>query len=70
MNIKLTKREYDVLLRLPMQNIDIADELGLKVTYIEQIVYRIMSKLHVNNRTAAVVQAIKHELVEIYNFIL
>jgi DNA-binding NarL/FixJ family response regulator len=68
--LRFSKREYDVLIRLAKTNIDIADELGLKESYIIQIVYKIMNKLQVSTRAAAIIQAMKHEIVSLYNFIV
>ncbi len=68
--LRFSKREYDVLIRLAKTNIDIADELGLKETYVTQVVYKIMSKLHVDTRAGAIIQAMKHEIVSLYNFIV
>lgn len=68
--LRFSKREYDVLIRLAKTNIDIADELGLKETYINQVVYKIMTKLSVSTRAAAIIQAMKHEIVSLYNFIV
>lgn len=68
--LRLSKREYDVLKRLAMPNIDIADELGLKESYINNVAHRICLKLGVSTRTGAVIQAVKRRLIDIYNFIL
>jgi len=68
--LRFSKREYDVLIRLAKTNIDIADELGLKESYIIQIVYKIMNKLQVSTRAAAIIQAMKYEIVSLYNFIV
>lgn len=67
-NVRLTKREYDILIRLAMSNIDIADELGLTESYVNQVAYRISLKLGTHSRTGAVIQAIKHNLVTPWNF--
>ena len=62
----LTKREKDVLLLVTKgeSNKSIADKLVLSEITVKSLLYSIFKKLHVTNRTQAVLRAIQLNLVE------
>lgn len=62
----LTERELEILLLLAQgkQNQDIADELFIALKTVKTHVSNVLSKLHVTDRTQAVIYAFKHGLVE------
>ncbi len=61
----LTQRERELLALMTrgMNNTDIAAELGIAVPTVKFHVSNILSKLHADNRTEAVLTALKHRLV-------
>ena len=62
----LTPRELDVLLRIAkgMTNVEIAADLGLRVSTIENYTHNIYGKLQVPNRAAAVTVGYGHGWIE------
>jgi len=68
--ISLTKREYDVLLRLAKSDADIANELNISINSVRQITKHLFFKLNVHSRAGAVIRALQYELINIYNFSL
>jgi len=67
--IRLTSREYDVLVRLSKQNKDIAKELGTTVGLVNKYYYYLSAKLNATTRTEVVIKALKEGLVDIWDFI-
>lgn len=61
----LTQREREILALMTrgLNNQEIADELSVAVPTVKFHITNILSKLHVENRTEAVLKAIKHKLV-------
>ena len=61
----LTQRERDMLLLMArgLSNHDISQQLGIAVPTVKFHVSNVMSKLAADNRTAAVVVALRHKLV-------
>lgn len=68
--IRLTKREYEVLARLALTNIEIGDEFGISECGVRFHVRSLMLKLNARTRTEIVIKAIRQNLISIYNFIL
>lgn len=66
--IRLTPREYDVLVRLPMTEYDIANELTISVHAVRQYTHKLFRKFNVHNKASAIIKALRYELVDIYNF--
>lgn len=65
--ITLTKREYEVLVRLTKNAIDIADELCTSEANVRKVTANIFNKLNVNTKAAALIRAQRLELVALYN---
>jgi DNA-binding NarL/FixJ family response regulator len=63
----LTDRERDVLhlMALGLSNADIASQRGVALPTVKFHIGNIMSKLHAGNRTAAVLAALRHQLVSL-----
>lgn len=61
-----TERERDVLQQMAygLKNEDIADQLFISVSTVKTHVHRILQKLNAQDRTQAVVFAIRHRLVK------
>lgn len=53
----LTDRDHEVLIRLSLQNEEIASELDMKPSTVEKFVEAILAKLEVSTRTAATLKA-------------
>lgn len=66
--IHLTKREYDVIIRLSKTNAEIASELDISEETIKSYYYHLSRKLNAHTRTEVVLKAIKYGIVSIYNF--
>ncbi len=62
-DLTLREREILVLMARGLNNQEIADELAVAVPTVKFHVTNILGKLHADNRTEAVLQAIKHKLV-------
>lgn len=62
----LTQRERDLLLLLArgLSNLEISAQLGIAVPTVKFHVSNVMSKLGAENRTAAVLVALRHKLVD------
>ena len=67
LNARLTPRETDLLQLMAqgLTNSDIARRLNIAMPTVKFHVGHIMSKLNVENRTAAVLAALRHKLVEL-----
>ena len=63
---ELTSREMEILLLMAQgkTNQEIADELFIALKTVKTHVSNILSKLHVQDRTQAVIYAFKHSLVK------
>jgi NarL family two-component system response regulator LiaR len=63
----LTDRERDLLqlMALGLSNADIAQRLGVAVSTVKFHIGNIMSKLQAGNRTAAVLEALRYQLVSL-----
>ena len=61
----LTQREREILALMTrgLNNQEIAAELGVAMSTVKFHITNILSKLHVDNRTEAVLSALKHKLV-------
>jgi NarL family two-component system response regulator LiaR len=62
-DLTMREREILVLMARGLNNQDIADQLAVAVPTVKFHVTNILGKLHADNRTEAVLQAIKHKLV-------
>ncbi len=62
----LTKRELEVLTQLTkgLKNKEIGDKLCISLSTVKTHIYRIMSKLNVNSRNKAGIEAKKMGLIE------
>ncbi len=54
----LTEREIDVLIRLDLRNREIADELGIQLQKVENVIFSILKKLNTETRTQAALKAV------------
>lgn len=54
----LTEREIDVLIRLDLRNREIADELGIQLKKVEDVIFSILKKLNTETRTQAALKAV------------
>lgn len=70
MGLKLTNREYQILLRMGKEYADIAHELGLQINTVVTYTNRIKAKLNTHNKTSTVLKAIQIGLVDPYQFII
>ena len=70
MAIRFTKREYQVLARLGKDDADIANELNIGLGTVRTYNARIFAKLGARTRTAAVLKAIRMDIVSVYHFII
>lgn len=68
--IRLTPREYDVLIRFAKKSEDIAQELEISLPRVKGVYTQLAGKFDVCTRTAIVIKALKLGLVDLDSFIL
>ena len=68
--IKLTPREYDVLIRLAKPKKKIAEELGVSVGMVAKYYWRLSAKITSETRAELVLKAQIMGLVDLDDFIL
>lgn len=70
MTTKLTKREYDILMRACWSDADTANQLNLAPTTVRNYWVSLFRKLQVRNKAMAVVKAMRLNLISVYHFII
>ena len=70
MNIKLTRREYQMLQYACLSNADIANLLNIKVNTVEVYMQNVKKILGAKNKQEMIVQAIKYNIMSVHNFVL
>jgi DNA-binding NarL/FixJ family response regulator len=70
MKIKLSKREYDVLVRLGFADADIANQLNIRICTVKTYVRALKMKFGADTRGKVILYAIRKDIVNPYNFIL
>lgn len=65
--LHLTKREYEVLIRLTMSDADIANELSTSTSNVRSAVNILFKKFNAQSRAEALIKALRYELVSLYN---
>ena len=70
MTTKLTKREYDILMRACWSDADTANQLNLAPTTVRNYWVSVFKKLQVRNKAMAVVKAMRLNLISVYHFII
>ena len=64
----LSKRELEILRRLPMENYDIANELNISYSTVRTHVRRIYEKLEVQSKIECALKALKLGIVHLNEF--
>ncbi|DAA89114.1 TPA: hypothetical protein CPT87_02690 [Candidatus Gastranaerophilales bacterium HUM_5] len=70
MATKLTKREFDILMRACWSDADTANQLNLAPTTVRNYWVALFRKLQVNNKAMAAIKAMRLGLISIYHFII
>ena len=70
MTTKLTKREYDILIRAGWSDADTANQLGLSPVTVRNYWVTIFHKLQAHGKAQAALKAMRLGLVNIYHFII
>ena len=65
--LHITKREYEVLIRLTMSDADIANELSTSTHNVRSAVNILFKKFNAQSRAEALIKALRYELVSLYN---
>lgn len=68
--IILSKREYEVLQYITRENAEIAFKLGISINTVIAHFASIYKKFGVHSRVEAVIFAIKHDIMNVYQFIV
>lgn len=68
MGIKLTPKEYSILVLIAHDYAEVANQLNRSKVAILQSVERMFNKLHVHSKTELVIKAIRLGLISVYNF--
>lgn len=66
--VKLTPREYDVLIRLHMTTKEIADDLGVSIPTINTMYQVLAKKFNAKSRTGIVLNALRYGVIELGAF--
>ena len=69
MATKLTKREFDVLMRAAFTDADTANQLGLSPITVRFHWVNILNKLNARNKAHAMVVALRLDLISKYQFL-
>ena len=70
MATKLTKREFDVLMRAAFTDADTANQLGLSPLTVRLYWIRIFHKLEVHNKAQAAIKALRLDIISKYQFVI
>lgn len=70
MAIKLTKREYDVLIRAAFSDADTANQLNLAPTTVRNYWVGLFGKLQAHGKTHCALKAMRMGLISVYSFII
>ena len=70
MATKLTKREFDVLMRAAWTDADTANQLGLSPLTVRLYWIRILQKLQARSKAHAALKAMRLDLISKYHFIV
>lgn len=70
MEFKFTRREYQMLQYACLSNADIANLLNIKINTVEVYMQNVRKILGVKNKQEMIVQAIKHNIMSVHNFVL
>ena len=66
--LKITPREYDILVRLHKNNEEIAEELGISLYTVRAICANLRDKFKAKTRSAIIIKALRFGFVEIKAF--
>jgi DNA-binding NarL/FixJ family response regulator len=70
MAVKLTKREFDVLMRAGFSDADTANQLGLAPTTVRVYWISVFKKLQAHGKAHAAIKAMRLDLISKYQFIV
>lgn len=70
MAVKLSRREYEVLMRAAWSDADTANQLNLAPTTVRNYWVALFRKLQANNKAMAAIKAMRLGLISIYHFII
>ena len=70
MATKLTKREYDVLMRAAFSDADTANQLGLSPLTVRLYWVKIFDKLEAHSKAQAAIKALRLDLISKYQFVI
>ena len=70
MQLKFTRRQYQVLQYACLSNADIANLLNIKLNTVEAYMQILRKMLGAKNKQEMIVQAIKHNIMSVHNFVL
>ena len=70
MQLKFTRRQYQVLQYICLSNADIANLLNIKLNTVEAYMQILRKMLGAKNKQEIIIQAIKHNIMSVHNFVL